>query len=80
MPSTSLSMLLYMVSVLHRLLLAKNVGYSAALTGNSSFGQIMPSLTCNRPIPKLTPDASASKCSRSLSLYVFVDVCFGLVV
>ena len=50
--------LLYHCSVLDRLLLVKAIGHSAALYGTLSCQQFMPSLTCNNPALRLTPDVS----------------------
>ena len=48
MPSTSLSVLLYLLSTLDRLLLANAMGLSMLLSGVLSFGKFVPFLVCSR--------------------------------
>ena len=67
MPSASISMLLYSVSVLDRLLPANAMGLSTELSGAVSIGQLIPSLTCNSDTPRPPPDASISWYSDSFS-------------
>ena len=53
-----LSMLLYLYSVLLRLLFANAVGLRMVLSGAISFGHVVPSLVCNRVAPSPIPYAS----------------------
>ena len=74
MPSTSLSMLLYLDSTLDRLSLVNVIRHGAILSSASSHGQFMPSFAYNSPVVKPTPDTSISKYSRSPSLENFRHV------
>ena len=63
MPSASLFMFLYLVSVLNRFLLVNAMGHKNVLSDASSHGYFIPSLTCCSPVSRPTPDASVSKYS-----------------
>ena len=67
MPEASFSMLLYQISALVMLLLAKAIGHSAALLGASFLGNHILSLTCRRFAQNHT-NASVSRYSCSFSL------------
>ena len=60
-PNASLSMLLYLHSALVRLLLANAMGLNMVLSGEISFGNVVPSLVCNRAAPSPILDASVSR-------------------
>ena len=67
MPSASLSMLLFLFSVLHRLLLTNVMGLNILLSAAVSLGQLVLLLICTREAPSPTPDASVSRYSSSIS-------------
>ena len=62
-----LSMLLYLVSALDGLLLAKAMVHNGLLSGASSYWQVIPSLTCSNLATRPTPHVSPSKHSGSFS-------------
>ena len=61
MPNAYLSMLLYPVSALVRVLLANAIGCNAMLSGGSSFGNCILSLTHRRSVPYPTPNTYVSR-------------------
>ena len=54
-------MILYLHSALVRLLLASVIGLRMVLSGAVSFGNVIPSLVCNRMMPSPIYDASVSR-------------------
>ena len=68
MSNTSLSMLLYLVSAVLRLLLANAIGQIAVLSGAMFSGNCKLSLTYNRPDPNPKLNASVSEYRYSFSL------------
>ena len=69
MPMASLSLLLYQVSLLFRLLLANATGYNAALSGFPFLGNHILSLNCRRLVPRSILDIFVSRYSSSFSFY-----------
>ena len=67
MPIASLSMILYLFSVVDKLLLAKAIGLRILLSGASSLGQFVLSLAHRRLASSPTPDASVSRYSSFVS-------------
>ena len=63
MPNASLSILLYLCSVLDTLTLANAMGCSMLLSGAASLGQFVPFLFCSKLAPSPTQYASVSKYS-----------------
>ena len=72
MLSASLSMLLYLVSVLDTLLLVNVMGCNIILSSGSFHGQFIPTLTSRHPAPKPTSEASLSKCNGYFLLQHFM--------
>ena len=83
MPSTSLSILLYLVSIMDRPLLVNVIGCIAVLCGASSHRQFMPSFICCTPAPKLYQMCQflsiAIPFIVKFHACVFLNKCFGLV-
>ena len=67
MPNASLSVLLYLFSVLDRLLLVNVMDHSMLLSGAVSLGQLVQFLVCSRLAPSPIPDASVSNYSGLVS-------------
>ena len=59
-PSASLSVLLYLFSVLDRIFLTNAMGLSMLFSGIVSLGQLGPLLACSMLAPSHTPEASVS--------------------
>ena len=55
-------------------------GHSTALSGPSFLGNHIPSLTCRRPIPSLTPDRFISKYSCYFSVYNGIVAFFLMII
>ena len=53
--------LLYLLSALGRYLITNATGLIMVLSGTSSWQQLSPSLTCNRPVPSSIPEGAVSK-------------------
>ena len=67
-------MLLYNHSALDKLLLANVMGHNVLLFGTSSHPQLMPSLNCRRPVPRLIPEFSVSRYRSFDASYNFIHV------
>ena len=61
--SASISVMLYLLSALDRLLLANAMGLSMLLLSALSLWQLVPLLVCSRAAPSVTPDVSVSRYS-----------------
>ena len=68
MPSASLSMLLYLVSMLDMCLLVNTVGHITLSPGTPSCREFMSSISCSSYVPLPTTDVSVSKFHSPLSL------------
>ena len=67
MSSDSLSMLLYCVSVLDRIVFANAMGLRIELSSDVSLGQPIPTLTSNNHTPRPIPSVSVFRYSGSFS-------------
>ena len=77
MSRATCSMLLYCHSVVDKPLFVNAMGHSAVLSGISSHPHFMPALVCNRPAPRLTPEAYVSRYIRALVHCRTSYICLG---